>query len=157
MDVNCANCGTVSVIPDEEIPIGRSYLICPECRVRINLFKGFPVGALITNLVGVRFFADEDDLSDRYCEPGELWHVVDVIQPCPDKGTERACELENRGRCPNQRLLLRMSRDSKVYKTCLYRKGRRIFDKTDRTPVGKQGPTYEPSACADDDRTYRVR
>jgi hypothetical protein len=155
MDVKCNKCATVSNIPDGEIPIGRSYILCPECETRINLFKGFPVGAAIQNLAGLRFFSNGENLSDRYCEPGEVWRVVDVIQPCPDKGKGRACEIENKGRCPNQRLLIRLSRDKTVYKTCLYRKGRRIFDRSGRTPVGKvpSSGTFD----ADDDKTYRIR
>jgi hypothetical protein len=156
MEITCSKCGTRSNLPDEKIPIGRSYTQCPKCEARINIFKGFPVGALVQNQAGLRFLRGEDELYEEYCEPGELWRVVEVIQPCPDKGTGRACELENKGRCPNQRLILRLTRDKILYKTCLYRKGRRIFDKAGRTPVGKQ----EPSGMMffeDDDETYRIR
>jgi hypothetical protein len=76
-------------------------------------------------------------LNERLAESGELWRVMDVVEPCPDKGKGRSCEGDNRGRCPNQRLVVRLSRDKKLYKTCLYRGGRRIFDKGyGRMPVG---------------------
>ncbi len=131
-------------------------MLCPHCEARINIFKGFPVGAGVENMTGLRFLRDEDgSLSEQYCEPGEIWRVVEVIQPCPDKGKGRPCEDENRGRCPNQRLILRLSRDKTLYKTCLYRKGRRIFDRSGRTPVGKQ-PLSE-AWVPDDDETYRIR
>ncbi len=124
---------------DGKVPIGRSYIVCPKCECRINIFKSFKVGSTVKNLTGLRFLGDSDDLSERFCEPGELWRVIDVVEPCPDKGKGRACEQENRGRCPNQRLVLRLSREKTVYKTCLYRKGRRIFDKGGRPPVGDRG------------------
>jgi len=157
MDVTCASCGTVANVPDDKIPIGKSYLLCPECQSRINIFKGFPVGALIENLTGVRFFAEDEGLSDSHCEPRELWRVVDVIQPCPDKGKDRSCERDNRGRCPNQRLILRLHKDKNrsLFKTCLYRKGRRIFDKAGRTPVGKTHPST--GVEVDEDETHRIR
>ncbi len=138
MEVTCTKCGSLSHIPDANVPIGRSYMICPNCRTRINIFKGFSVGATIQNLAGVRFFADENQFHEEYCEAGRMWRVVDVVQPCPDKGRGRACELENRGRCPNQRLILRLSGCRTLFKTCLYRGGRRIFDKLQRSPVGQR-------------------
>jgi len=94
---------------------------------------------VVTNLTGLRFLGSGDDLLDRFCEPGEMWRVVEVLEPCPDKGKGRHCELENRGRCPNQRLVVRLRRDKTLYKTCLYRKGRRIFEKGERSPVGERG------------------
>lgn len=156
MEVTCSKCETVSDVPDEKIPIGRSYLLCPECESRINIFKGLPVGATAQNLTGLRFFGDQDDLFERHCEPGELWRVVEVLEPCPDKGKGRVCELENKGRCPDQRLILRLTRDKVLYKSCMYRKGRRIFDKSGRTPVGKQ-PTSGTVYPDDDEKTYRIR
>jgi hypothetical protein len=147
----------VSNVPDDKIPIGKSYLLCPECKSRINIFKGFPIGALVENLTGVRFFAEAEGLSDRHCEPRELWRVVDVIQPCPDMGKGRTCERENRGRCPNQRIILRLHKDrnTSLFKTCLYRKGRRIFDKAGRTPVGKTNPTISGENDEEDTRNSR--
>ena len=108
----------------------------------------------MTNLTGLRFLKNEGELSEEYCGPGELWRVVEVIQPCPDKGKGRACEVENKGRCPNQRLILRLSRDKTLYKTCMYRKSRRIFDRSGRTPVGKQ--TTADVFFTDDEETYRI-
>jgi len=129
-------------------------MLCPKCQARINIFKALPVGAAVTNLTGLRFLKNEEGLSEEYCEPGELWRVVEVVQPCPDKGKGRACEVENKGRCPNQRLILRLSRDKTLFKTCIYRKGRRIFDRSSRTPVGKQ--TTAEAFFADDEETYRI-
>jgi len=64
--------------------------------------------------------------------------VIRVVEPCPDRGKGRACELENRGRCPNQRLVVRLSHNKTLYKTCLYRRGRKIFDKGWRPAVGSK-------------------
>jgi len=83
--------------------------------------------------------ADGSGLMERYCEPGEQWRVIDVMHPCPERGKHRACELENKGRCPNQRLVLRLRREKVLYKSCLYRKGRKIFEKGGRIPVGVRG------------------
>ncbi|AFM24193.1 hypothetical protein [Desulfomonile tiedjei] len=121
------------------MPVGRSYILCPTCNSRINIFKGVRIGSVIRNLVGLRFLADKDGLNDRFCEPGESWRVVNIVEPCPDRGKGRACESENHGRCPNQRLVVRLRRDNIVYKTCLYRRGVRIFDRESRTPVGNTG------------------
>ncbi len=123
---------------DAKVPVGRSYIICPECTARINIFKSVSAGAVVTNLTGLRFFGAGDGLLDRFCEPGEMWRVVEVVEPCPDKGKGRTCEIENKGRCPNQRLVVRLHRDKTLYKTCLYRRGRRIFDKGYRSPVGNR-------------------
>jgi len=139
VDVKCTTCRTSSRLVDAKVPVGRSYIICPECAARINIFKSVGVGAVVTNLTGLRFLGAGDDLLDRFCEPGEMWRVVEVLEPCPDKGKGRHCELENRGRCPNQRLVVRLRRDKTLYKTCLYRKGRRIFEKGERSPVGERG------------------
>jgi hypothetical protein len=139
VEVKCTTCRTSSRLVDARVPVGRSYIICPECAQRINIFKSVSVGAVVTNLLGLRFLGDGDGLLDRFCEPGEMWRVVDVVEPCPDKGKGRSCEMENRGRCPNQRLVVRLRRDRTLYKTCLYRKGRRIFDKGGRSPVGNRG------------------
>lgn len=103
----------------------------------MNIFKGPPTGATLQNLVGVRFLGEAGDLVDRFCEPGEQWRVVNVVEPCPDRGTGKACELENHGRCPNQRLYVKLPNEHAVYRTCLYRKGRRLFDKDYRLPVGR--------------------
>ncbi len=151
MKVTCAQCGSISDIPDSKIPIGRSYFLCPSCDARVNVFKGLQPGNIVTNLVGVRFFRDGDDFHEEYCEPGELWRVVRVTQPCPDKGEDRECEIKNKGRCPNQRLILRLERDNLLYRTCLYRGGRRIFDRTSRTPLGAK-----PLMPEEDDETYRI-
>jgi hypothetical protein len=121
---------------DVKIPMGRSYIICPACSVRINIFKSPQTGSIITNLTGLRFLGEGDGLMERFCEPGELWRVMEVVQPCPDKGRGRDCERENRGRCPNQRLVVRLRRERTLYKTCMYRRGRRIFDKGKRSPIG---------------------
>jgi len=153
MDVTCCTCKTVSTIAEWEIPLGRSYFLCPSCQSRINIFKGLQPGALVTNLVGIRFMSDGSGLCEEYCEPGELWRVVNVTQPCPEKGHGQDCEVANKGRCPNQRLIMRLDRDKVLYRTCLYRKGRKIFDKTARTPVGVP-PPFSP---IDDDETYRIR
>jgi hypothetical protein len=155
MDVTCSKCGTRSTIPDSEIPVGKSFMVCPICEARINIFKSFPVGAIVQNLAGLRFMRQEGELCEEHCEPGELWRVVDVFSPCPDRGRGRSCELENKGRCPNQRLILRLRRDKVLYKTCLYRKGRRIFDSAQRTAVGQTAPSSEVYPEGDD--TYRVR
>jgi hypothetical protein len=107
----------------------------------LNIFKGFRVGQLIRNLAGIRFLKSECEsgLDEEYCEPGENWRVVSIIEPCPDKGKNRTCELENNGRCPNQRMVVRISGDNRMHKTCLYRRGRRIFAPEDRMPVGNVG------------------
>jgi len=138
-------------VPDGRVPVGRSFVQCPRCKRRVGIFVGVPVGAVLTNLTGVRFLAGTSDLMDRFCDPGEAWRVVKVLDPCPDKGKGRSCELQNRGRCPNQRLVVRLSRDMALYKTCLYRRGWRIFDKCSRSPVGNvsglgaSGPKAMPS------------
>ncbi len=82
-----------------------------------------------------------DAFDDKYCEPGELWRVVEVVEPCPDRGQDKACEIENHGRCPNQRLLLRLSGDRILHKTCLYRKGKKVFELETRMPVGNVTPS----------------
>jgi len=152
MDLTCSKCGTLTQLPDRKIPIGRSYFLCPNCDARINLFIGLRPGTLITNLVGVRFFRETDEFYEEYCEPGELWRVVKVTQPCPDQGEDKACEVNNKGRCPNQRLIVRLERNGQLYRTCLYRNGRRLFDKTGRVPVG-----VIPAPTPADDETYRIR
>ena len=152
MDLVCKRCQSLSAIDDEKIPVGRSYFICPSCGDRVNVFKGLQVGAVVKNVVGLRFFRDGGTFHEEYCPPGELWHVVKVTQPCPEKGEDRECERTNRGRCPNQRLIMRLDRDNVLYRTCLYRNGRKVFDRTDRTLVGAHGLTEDP----DDDATYRI-
>jgi DNA-directed RNA polymerase subunit RPC12/RpoP len=139
MELTCSKCRRSARVPDAKVPVGRSYIVCPRCSSRINIFKTPQAGSIITNLTGLRFLGEGDDLTERFCEPGEMWRVVDVVNPCPDKGRGRSCELENKGRCPNQRLVVRLRRDKTLYKTCLYRKGRRIFDKGKRSPVGERG------------------
>jgi hypothetical protein len=79
---------------------------------------------------------DEGELFDEYCDPGELWRVIEVSEPCPHKDGQLECETQNRGHCPNQRLVLRLERTGKLYTSCLYRHGRKVFDATSRTPVG---------------------
>ncbi len=128
MKITCANCGRRSGLADSRIPIGRSYVVCPKCDSRINIFKSVAVGSIIRNLTNLRFLGGDNNFNDRFCEAGEMWRVVDVVEPCPDKGKGRSCEAQNRGRCPNQRMVVRLSRDSTHYKTCLYRNGRRIFE-----------------------------
>ncbi len=154
MQVTCAKCRSRSSIPDALIPIGRSFMLCPECGSRINIFKSLPVGAVVQNLTGLRFLRDEGEFCEQHCEPGELWRVVDVFSPCPDRGKGRDCERENRGRCPNQRLMLRLRKDRVLYKTCLYRKGRRVFDIAQRTAVGQTPPSSE---VYPEDETHRVK
>ncbi len=139
MEVTCSKCHILLNLPDEKVPVGRSYVICPRCSSRINLFMSVRPGAVVTNLTGLRFLGDTGDLDDRFCDPGELWRVVEVVEPCPDKGKGRACEVENRGRCPNQRLVIRLRGGKTQYKTCLYRQARHIFDKNRRPPVGDRG------------------
>jgi len=141
MDVTCHVCGTVSKLPARDVPVGRSYILCPHCEIRITIFKGLKVGATIQNLVGIRFSGGFDELSDRYCEPGELWRVVEIVEPCPDKGKGKSCEADNEGRCPNQRMVLRLRGERTLYRTCLYRKRRKIFDKGGRAPVGDRPPS----------------
>lgn len=136
MNVTCSKCATLCRLADNRIPIGRSYIVCPRCVARINIFKGVCAGSIITNLVNLRFLGSGGNLEERFAEVGDLWRVVDVIEPCPDKGKGRACEAENKGRCPNQRLIVRLSRDTVIYKTCLYRGGRKIFERGGRAPVG---------------------
>lgn len=133
----CMRCKTVSTLPDHKVPIGRSYILCPTCSARINIFKSVRPGTILKNLYGMRFQGPGEELADLFSEPGEQWRVVKVVEPCPDKGKGRACELQNRGRCPNQRLLVRRRKEVTVYKTCLYRQGRRLFEKGGRVPVGK--------------------
>ena len=139
MEVTCSKCHILLNLPDEKVPVGRSYVVCPRCSSRINIFMSVRPGAVVTNLTGLRFLGNNEDLNDRFCDPGELWRVVEVVEPCPDKGKGRACEVENRGRCPNQRLVIRLRGDKTRYKTCLYRQGRRVFDKNRRAPVGNRG------------------
>jgi hypothetical protein len=139
MELTCSKCRRSARVPDAKVPVGRSYIVCPTCSARINIFKTPQAGSIITNLTGLRFLGEGDDFMERFCEPGELWRVVDIGHPCPDKGRGRSCEMENKGRCPNQRLVVRLRRDKTLYKTCLYRKGRRIFDKGKRSPVGQRG------------------
>lgn len=151
MEVTCRHCGSVLRVPDDRLPVGRSLVQCPKCKRRLRVFVGVPVGAVLTNLTGVRFLAGTSDLMDKFCDPGETWRVVKVVDPCPDKGKGRPCELQNCGRCPNQRLVVRLSRDMSLYKTCLYRRGWRIFDTSSRSPVGSvsspssSGPKPLPS------------
>ena len=154
MDITCEKCGAVSAVPDKRIPTGRSYFLCPQCEARINIFKSLPVGCQVVNLAGLRFFRHSDEFHEEHCEPGELWRVVDVVEPCPDKGKNRSCELENRGRCPNQRLILRLSRDRTLYRSCMYRNGRKIFERTTRSPVGAQIPISD--IWPDEEETHRV-
>lgn len=157
MDVKCQKCHTIASVPDKEIPIGRSYIVCPKCDARINIFKGFPEGAIIENLTNLRFMSYDSEFEEHFCEPGELWRVIEVITPCPDKGKGKACELENRGRCPNQRLVIKHIKDKAVYKSCLYRKRRRIFDPGElRVPVGRI-PDLDALYEEEDDKTYRIR
>jgi hypothetical protein len=137
--VTCSKCHLLMNLPDEKVPIGRSYVICPSCGSRINVFRSLRPGAAVINLTGLRFLADDENLNERFCDAGELWRVVEVVEPCPDKGQGRACEAENRGRCPNQRLVIRLRGEKTCYKTCLYREGTRIFDKSRRYPGGKRG------------------
>jgi hypothetical protein len=137
--VPCSKCQLLLNLPDEKIPIGRSYVICPSCGFRMNIFGGLRPGAVVINLTGLRFFADDENLNDRFCDAGELWRVMEVVEPCPDKGKGRACETENRGRCPNQRLVIRLRGEKTIYKTCLYRGGAQVFDKSRRYPSGKRG------------------
>jgi hypothetical protein len=151
MNVTCSQCKAQSDIPDSKIPIGRSFFLCPHCHARINIFKGLKPGTLVTNLVGVRFLREGEEFHEEHCDPGELWRVVQVTQPCPDRGDDKECETKNRGRCPNQRLILRLDRDKMLYRTCLYRNGRRIFDKTSRVPVGSR-PLMEEETS-----TQRIR
>ncbi|MFH0822850.1 MAG: hypothetical protein V2B18_08860 [Pseudomonadota bacterium] len=155
MDVKCAKCATRMSVPDQKVPVGRSYIVCPKCDSRINIFKGLPVGTIVRNILGVRFFKDAGDFHDEFCEPGELWRIEEIIQPCPDREKGKSCEAENKGRCPNQKLVLRRLRDGTVHTSCLYRKGRRVFDKSDRAPVGDYAPWLSPPQ--DDDKTYRIR
>ncbi len=132
--VTCSKCHILMNLPDENVPIGRSYVICPSCGSRHNVFGSLKPGVAVINLTGLRFLADDENLDDRFCEAGELWRVMEVVEPCPDKGKGRDCEAENRGRCPNQRLVIRPRGEKTRYKTCLYRKGARIFDKSRRYP-----------------------
>jgi len=136
LELQCKKCGTFSELTEGRVPIGRSYLVCPRCGARVNIFKGPPAGATLQNLVGVRFLSGTSGLEDRFCEPGEQWRVVNVVEPCPDRGTGKTCEIENQGRCPNQRLYVRLPKEHAIYRTCLYRKGRKVFDKDCRLPVG---------------------
>ena len=145
LEATCVKCGTVCQLPDQRIPLGRSYILCPGCNSRINIFKGVRTGGVLINLTGLRFSGCSDELMERFCEPGELWRVINVLQPCPDKGKGKPCELENMGRCPNQRLVVRLRSEKSLYKTCLYRKGRRIFDKSDDSPVGRVLISYGPA------------
>ncbi len=155
MDLTCAKCGAVSTVPDQKIPLGRSYILCPSCEQRINIFKGLAEGATVENTVGLRFLRYDEDFHEEFCGPGEMWRVVQAITPCPDKGLHKSCELDNRGRCPNQRLILRLLRDRSLYKSCLYRKGRRIFAKPARTSVGAE--SLRDIMEIDEDKTYRIR
>jgi hypothetical protein len=153
MQVACANCGVKSDVANKKVPLGRSYFLCPSCGSRINIFKGLQPGALVTNLVGIRFLREGEGFHEEYCEPGELWRVVHVTEPCPDRGDDKDCERKNKGRCPNQRLVVLLERDQTLYRTCLYRNGRRIFDKAARHPVGADYSQGTP----DEDTTHRIR
>lgn len=146
MELQCQKCGMLTELTDTRVPIGRSYLLCPSCGARVSIFKGVIAGATVQNLLGVRFIDDSQDLHDRFCEPGEQWRVVQVVQPCPEKGKGRPCELENLGRCPNQRLYVRLPRETVIYRTCLYRKGRQIFGRDYRLPVGRSTPVTTGSS-----------
>lgn len=137
MNVRCPKCGAVLQIADR-VPVGRSFAMCSRCGARVNIFAEPSPGSVMCNLAGVRFIHQTNCLNDVFCEPGELWKVIQVVRPCPDKGKGKACELENRGKCPNQRLLVKpMSLDRTYYRTCLYRKGRKIFEKHVKVPVGR--------------------
>lgn len=154
MNATCSKCGKETELTDAKVPTGRSYFICGKCKSRINVFKGFQQGSQVTNTVGLRFMRNGEGFHQEYCEPGGLWRVEKVRQPCPYKGEDKSCEEENRGRCPNQLLVLRLERDSALYGTCMYRNGRKIFDKTYRSPLGVKRPVVESE---DDDTTRRVR
>ena len=145
MELQCRKCGMLTELTDVRVPIGRSCLFCPSCGARIKIFKGIPAGATVRNLLAVRFIGESGGLHDRFCEPGEQWRVVDVVDPCPDKGQGKACELENLGRCPNQRLYVRLPGESTIYRTCLYRKGRKLFGRDYRLPVGRSSPVSSGS------------
>lgn len=136
---------------DARVPMGRSYVLCPACSARINIFKSPQAGSVITNLTGLRFLGEGDGLMERFCEPGELWRVIDVVEPCPDKGRGRSCERDNRGRCPNQRLVVRLRQEKTVYKTCMYRKGCRIFDRGRRSAVGERGVPSDAGVVSADE------
>ncbi len=138
MELTCTQCGTISKIPSSRLPYGRSYTQCPGCGIRLNIFKGFRVGQLIRNLAGIRFLRSDGNigLDEEYCDPGENWRVEAIVEPCPDKGKARSCEMDNFGRCPNQRMVVRLSGDKRLHKTCMYRGGRKIFAVEDRMPVG---------------------
>ncbi|MDQ7785854.1 MAG: hypothetical protein RDU20_23435 [Desulfomonilaceae bacterium] len=144
MELRCKTCGTFSELFEGKVPIGRSFLLCPRCGSRVNVFKGAQAGAALLNLVGMRFLGDREHLEDRFCEPGEQWRVVSVAEPCPDRGKGKACEIENEGRCPNQRMYIRLPTEHSIYRTCLYRKGRKLFDKDCRLPGGS-GPMITSS------------
>jgi len=73
--------------------------------------------------------------------------VINVLQPCPEKGKGKPCELENMGRCPNQRLIVRLRFEKSLYKTCLYRAGRRIFDKSEDSPRWPRADFKRFSRC----------
>ena len=130
MDVQCYKCKTVAKVDLDQVPLGKSYVSCPRCHARIDFFKKVVPGSNLSNLAEVRFMAEGDDLSEQFCEAGEEWRVVDVVEPCPEKGKGKKCEVENMGRCPNQRLVLRLSGKKSFYRTCLYRNGRKIFEKS---------------------------
>ncbi len=157
MEVVCEKCKTLSRILDAKIPLGRSYFICPPCGSRINVYKGCSPGMSLENLAGVRFFRGEESFLEEFRDRGHEWRVVEAIRPCPIKGTQKKCELENKGRCPNERLVLRLRHDRMLYKSCLYREGRRIFDVWDRPAVGKQPTTSALFPAYDEDTTYRIR
>ncbi len=137
MKATCIKCEAVCQLRDEKIPLGKSYILCPVCNARINIFKGVRAGSVLMNLTGLRFSGSAEELMERFCERGELWRVINVVQPCPEKGKGKTCELENMGRCPNQRLIVRLRFEKSLYKTCLYRRGRRIFEKSEDAPVGR--------------------
>ncbi|MFC1836393.1 zinc-ribbon domain-containing protein [Thermodesulfobacteriota bacterium] len=153
MEVTCHKCKSVSNVTDSKVPVGRSYMLCPTCRTRINMFKGVKPGVMLTNLMGLRFQRYGEDFHEVYCEPGELWKVIEVTEPCPHKDEDEECERRNKGACPNQSLIVRLNRDRQLYSTCLYRLGRRLFDKATRHPVGAVLPFED----YDEDVTYRVR
>ncbi len=137
MQATCAKCEAVCQLSDDKIPLGKSYILCPSCNSRITIFKGVRAGSVLMNLTGLRFSGSAKELLERFCERGELWRVINVVQPCPEKGKGKPCEIENMGRCPNQRLIVRLRSEKDLYKTCLYRRGRRIFEKSDDAPVGR--------------------
>lgn len=152
MEVMCSNCQAIADVPDGKVPVGRSYFICPTCGHRVNVFKGLVPGAVVQNLVGVRFLKGTDQFNEEYCEPGRLWRVVEVGTDCPHKLEDKHCERKHGSPCRNQRLVMKPERGKGLYTTCLYRNGRRIFDRASRTPVGAQDFWFSD----EEDKTYRI-